>query len=432
MPRRVGSGRQHRGHRLGRDVFDPRRRRDASASRGRPQQKAGRSRRPLPCRRPRCGRRGPCPRIALPAANTPGRLVWKVPRSTRTPRSATASPQRPAWSLAAAPQAISTASKSIAEIVERGLVADRACSAATRRPSARICAISASSTSRGSSLGRELRPQPPAGHVAGVEERHGVSLPREVVRGGQAGRPGADDRHPLARGRAALGQVRRRPRPGRRRPRSRFSRQMATAPSASPRRQPFSHGAGQTRPSTAGRAMSRLTVTIASAEVARRRSAGASAGCPSAPGRRSWHGARQSPTWSLSSSSSAARRTRWTSSRLALDLHAVDGRACAQEGTRRPFAAELDQADQARGRRLAAVEDSRASGCRSPAAARRRAPSRPAGTSTSRCRWSDSSSRSASVRTLRHSTPRSTASAGQTWRQVSQRVHFSRSIVCRA
>ena len=130
---------------------------------------------------------------------------------------------------------------------------------------------------------------------------------------------------------------------------------MATAASAVARRQPFSHGSGQIRPRTAGRAMSRLTVAIASAgrPAAIWRSISGMSMCA---GQASWHGARQSPTWSLSSSSSAVRRTWWTSS-VSLSTSMPSTAAVAQEGTSRAVAAELDHAHQARGRRRAAVEE---------------------------------------------------------------------------
>ena len=73
------------------------------------------------------------------------------------------------------------------------------------------------------------------------------------------------------------------------------------------RRHPFSHGLGQMRPRTAGRAMSCFTVTIASRR-SPSRICRSIRGMSMLAGQANQQGARQSPTWSLNSSSRAVRR----------------------------------------------------------------------------------------------------------------------------
>ena len=74
-------------------------------------------------------------------------------------------------------------------------------------PMSTIRAISSVEDVAGQPVGRDAVPHHAAGLVAGVADRHVVTEQRQVVRGREPGRAGADDEHPLARRR------RRRPAP---------------------------------------------------------------------------------------------------------------------------------------------------------------------------------------------------------------------------
>ena len=148
----------------------------------------------------------PLPRIALPAANTPGRFVSKVPGSVSMPRGPACRPQRWPRALSRRAAGHQHGVEALAQFVQRHVRRRPACPAAARRPAAGSAPTSASSVSHGQVLGRT---RGAAGRPAGVRvaERHGVAVAPQMEGGGQARRPGADDRHALAAVRPAGGQV---------------------------------------------------------------------------------------------------------------------------------------------------------------------------------------------------------------------------------
>lgn len=109
---------------------------------------------------------------------------------------------------------------------------------------------------------------------------------------------------------------------------------MATGASWAPRRHPFSHGAGQTRPRTPGMTRSRRAIAYASpqrpAEASRSRN-----GMSMPAGQIRRHGASQSPTCSLNRRARLPRRACRTSS-PAVSISMPSSAGCEQAGRKAP------------------------------------------------------------------------------------------------
>ena len=186
-------------------------------------------------------------------------------------------------------------------------------------PSRRIWLISRLQNVAGQLLGRDLAAEHAAERIGVVEDRAGVAALGRLIGGRQPGRPAGWP--PACRTRGDRRQI------GFRRSQidvghDAFEFADRDEPSRFPRRQTFSQGAGQIRPSAAGRAMSALTVIrpwrsspAAICEHLRE--------CSSH--RAAEQGATQWPRWSLWGRSSVVRRTTCLL-RLALDLHALGHR----------------------------------------------------------------------------------------------------------
>ena len=149
----------------------------------------------------------------------------------------------------------------------------------------------------------------------------------------------------------------------------------------------------------------------------------ASAGCPCAPGRRSSTGPGSRPR-DRSAAVPAPCGAADGPPPSRFRPHPLGGRRGARRARSRPVSTQLDQADQAGRRRLVAVEvaqrgdvDAQLAGAASSTVVPRR-----------HFDFAVVDGQTIGIGL----TPRYTACSGQTWRQVSQRVHFSRSIVCRA